>query len=130
MHRDIKPANIMLNGDGQAILTDFGIAKMISLEEQMTQTGVGIGTPAYMAPEQAKGEADIGPPVDIYALGIVLYEMLTGRVPFSADTPLAVMMKVVNDPLPPPSNFSPDIPDVLQGVILKATATAVVTGTT
>ena len=122
VHRDIKPANIMLNSDGQAILTDFGIAKMLSLEEQMTQTGVGIGTPAYMAPEQARGETNIGPTADIYSLGIVIYEMLTGRVPFSADTPLAVMVKVMNDPIPTPRAFSPDIPDVVQGVILKATA--------
>jgi serine/threonine-protein kinase len=122
VHRDIKPANIMLNREGQAILTDFGIAKMLSLEEQMTQTGVGIGTPAYMAPEQARGETNVGPTADIYSLGIVIYEMLTGRVPFSADTPLAVMVKVMHDPLPTPRTFSPDIPDVLQGVILKATA--------
>jgi serine/threonine protein kinase len=122
VHRDIKPANIMRNAEGQIILTDFGIAKMVSMEEQMTQTGVGIGTPAYMAPEQARGQTNVGPSADIYSLGIVLYEMLTGQVPFSADTPLAVMMKVVNDPIPPPRDFSPDIPDVLQGVILKATA--------
>jgi hypothetical protein len=95
---------------------------MLSLEEQMTQTGVGIGTPAYMGPEQARGETNIGPTADIYSLGIVIYEMLTGRVPFSADTPLAVMVKVMNDPIPVPRAFSPDIPDVLQGVILKATA--------
>ncbi len=122
VHRDIKPGNIMLTADGQAILTDFGIAKMLASEERMTQTGMGIGTPAYMAPEQARGLPDVGPPADVYSLGIVLYEMLTGRVPFSADTPLAVMLKVVSDPLPPPRDFSPDIPDVLQGVVLKATA--------
>ncbi|MBI1877316.1 MAG: protein kinase, partial [Chloroflexi bacterium] len=122
IHRDIKPANIMLTAEGQAILMDFGIAKMLTLAERMTQTGVGIGTPAYMSPEQARALPDIAPPSDIYSLGVVLYEMLTGKVPFSADTPLAVMLKVVSDPLPPPRDFSPDIPDVLQGVVLKATA--------
>jgi len=122
IHRDIKPANIMLAPDGQVILMDFGIAKMLEAKEQMTKTGAGIGTPAYMAPEQARAQPDIGPPADIYSLGIVLYEMLTGRVPFQADTPLAVMLQVVNDPLPSPRQFSPDIPDVLQGVVLKATA--------
>ncbi len=122
VHRDIKPGNIMLTKEDQVILTDFGIAKMLAGEERMTQTGVGIGTPAYMAPEQARGLPDVGPTADVYSLGVVLYEMLTGRVPFSADTPLAVMLKVINDPLPPPRDFSPDIPDVLQGVILKATA--------
>ncbi len=122
IHRDIKPANIMLTAEGQAILTDFGIAKMVTMEERMTQTGMGIGTPAYMSPEQARGSREVGPRADIYSLGIVLYEMLTGQVPFSADTPLAVMLKVVSDPLPPPRDFSPDIPDVLQGVVLKATA--------
>jgi len=122
IHRDIKPANIMLTPGGQVILMDFGIAKMLEAKEQMTKTGAGIGTPAYMAPEQARAQPNIGPPADIYSLGIVLYEMLTGRVPFQADTPLAVMLQVVNDPLPSPREFSPDIPDVLQGVVLKATA--------
>jgi serine/threonine protein kinase len=122
IHRDIKPANIMLTAEGQVILTDFGIAKMVTQTERMTQTGVGIGTPSYMSPEQARGLPNVGPASDIYSLGIVLYEMLTGQVPFSADTPLAVMLKVVSDPLPPPRDFSPDIPDVLQGVVLKATA--------
>lgn len=97
IYRDIKPANIMLDQEGkQAILMDFGIAKLVQSEHQMTQTGVGIGTPAYMAPEQARGQRDVGPTADLYALGIVLYEMLTGQLPFSADTPLAVMLKVVN----------------------------------
>jgi tRNA A-37 threonylcarbamoyl transferase component Bud32 len=124
LHRDIKPANMMLTPRQQLILTDFGIAKILEKEkqEQMTQAGVGMGTPAYMAPEQARGQLDIGPPADIYSLGIVLYEMLTGRVPYTADTPLAVVLKVVNDPMPSPRTFSPDISDALQGVLLKATA--------
>lgn len=124
LHRDIKPANIMLTAQKQAILTDFGIAKILQREQEgeQTEAGVSIGTPAYMSPEQAKGLPDINPTADLYSLGIVLYEMLTGRVPYLADTPLAVILKVVNEPLPPPRTFSPDIPDVLQGVVLKATA--------
>lgn len=125
LHRDIKPANIMLTPRHEVILTDFGIAKILQQETQegaKTEVGVSIGTPAYMAPEQARGLAEVGPTADIYSLGIVLYQMLTGRVPYMADTPLAVILKVINDPLPPPRSFSPDIPDVLQGVVLKATA--------
>lgn len=125
LHRDIKPANIMLTPRHDVILTDFGIAKILQQDSQAdhnTEAGVSIGTPAYMAPEQARGLPNIGPAADIYSLGIVLYEMLTGKVPYQADTPLAVILKVINDPLPPPRSFSPDIPDVLQGVVLKATA--------
>lgn len=122
VHRDVKPANIMLTPENQVILTDFGIARMVSGGERLTQTGTGIGTPAYMAPEQAEGRADLGPPADIYSLGVILYEMLTGQVPFTADTPLAVLLKVIADPVPPPQQFSPDIPNALQGVALKAIA--------
>jgi serine/threonine protein kinase len=115
----------MLTPRQEVILTDFGIAKILQQTNPkgpMTEVGVSIGTPAYMAPEQAQGLPDIGPTADIYSLGIVLYEMLTGRVPYIADTPLAVILKVINDPLPPPRAFSSDIPDTLQRVVLKATA--------
>lgn len=121
VHRDIKPDNIMLTTDGRAVLMDFGIAKLLTATTSLTQTGTGIGTPAYMAPEQAKG-LDITPATDIYALGILLFEMLTGRVPFDADTPIAVMLKAISDPMPMPRSINPDISDTLQGVILKATA--------
>ena len=121
IHRDIKPDNIMIDGDGRPVLMDFGIAKLLTTETQLTQTGMGIGTPAYMAPEQAKG-LEVGPPADIYALSIVLFEMLTGRVPFSADTPMAVMLKALSDPLPMPREINPDISEPLQAVILKGTA--------
>lgn len=122
VHRDVKPANVMLTAEGQIILTDFGIAKMVSGEERLTQTGTGIGTPAYMAPEQAEGRPDLGPAADVYSLGIILYEMLTGHVPFTADTPLAVLLKVLSDPAPPPQQLSPDIPNALQGVVLRSVA--------
>lgn len=122
VHRDIKPENIMINEDGLPILMDFGIAKLLTAKTQLTQTGMGIGTPAYMAPEQAKALPEIGPTADIYSLSVVLYEMLTGQVPFSADTPMAVMLKAISDPMPMPRQFSGDISEELQQVILKGTA--------
>jgi tRNA A-37 threonylcarbamoyl transferase component Bud32/plastocyanin len=122
IHRDIKPENIMINEDGLPILMDFGIAKLLTANTQLTQTGMGIGTPAYMAPEQAQALPEIGPPADIYSLSVVLYEMLTGQVPFSADTPMAVMLKAINDPTPMPRQFSNDISEDLQQVLLKGMA--------
>ncbi len=121
VHRDIKPDNVMIDGGGRPVLMDFGIAKLLTTDTQLTQTGMGIGTPAYMAPEQAKA-LEVGPPADIYALSIVLFEMLTGRVPFSADTPMAVMLKALSDPMPMPRQFNADISEDLQAVILKGTA--------
>lgn len=122
IHRDIKPENIMINEDGLPILMDFGIAKLLTANTQLTQTGMGIGTPAYMAPEQAQALPEIGPTADIYSLSVVLYEMLTGQVPFSADTPMAVMLKAINDPAPMPRQFSADISENLQQVLLKGMA--------
>ncbi|MDH3641921.1 MAG: serine/threonine protein kinase [Gammaproteobacteria bacterium] len=121
IHRDIKPENIMLDAEGTPVLMDFGIAKLLTAETQLTQTGMGIGTPAYMAPEQAKG-LEVGPAADIYSLAIVLFEMVTGQVPFSADTPMAVMLKAIGEPLPIPRTLNDDISEALQGVILKGTA--------
>ena len=101
-HRDVKPSNILITADGDPMLTDFGIAKMLEAPEgaTLTGTGVGIGTPEYMAPEQWTGQA--GPSSDIYSLGVVFYEMLTGRKPYEADTPAAVLLKQASDPLPNP----------------------------
>ncbi len=118
IHRDIKPANIMLTKSGQAVLTDFGIAQIIG-STQYTVSGALMGTLNYMAPEQGlHGHTD--PRSDIYSLGIVLFEMLTGRVPFDADTPLAILMKHVNDPLPLPHSYDKDIPEPFERVVLKA----------
>ncbi|MCB0032573.1 MAG: protein kinase [Anaerolineales bacterium] len=122
VHRDIKPANVMITRDNQIILADFGVAKMVAnpQEERLTATGMAMGTPAYMAPEQTQARS-AGPAADIYSLGVILYEMLTGTVPFSADTPLAVLLKVMTEPMPAPRALSPDVPDDVQGVVLKAT---------
>jgi serine/threonine protein kinase len=122
IHRDIKPANILFGESGEPILSDFGIAKMLDAGEQtqLTGTGLGIGTPAYMAPEQWNGIADER--TDIYALGIVLYELITGRCPFQAETPAAILIKQVQDPLPRPKNFAPDLPDNVEALIFKALA--------
>jgi tRNA A-37 threonylcarbamoyl transferase component Bud32 len=123
IHRDIKPANILISPSGAPLLSDFGIAKMLDQEEnatQLTGTGVGIGTPDYMAPEQWMGKAD--PRTDVYSLGVVFYEMLTGRKPYTADTPAAVLLKHVQDPLPPPRSFAPNLPLEAEQALYKALA--------
>ena len=99
VHRDVKPENILFGEDGSAQLTDFGIARAMSSGTRMTATGMSIGSPHYMSPEQARGQAVDGRS-DLYSLGVVLYEMLTGRVPFDADETLAVALSHLNDPIP------------------------------
>jgi len=120
IHRDIKPANILLNRRGQAVLTDFGIAQIVG-GTQYTISGALMGTLNYMAPEQGlENRCDMRS--DLYSLGIVYYEMLTGKPPFDADTPLAILMKHLNDPLPLPRKLNPDIPESFERVALKALA--------
>ncbi len=120
IHRDVKPANVLLTRRGQAVLTDFGIAQIVG-GTKYTVTGALMGTLAYMAPEQGlEGQCDAR--TDLYSLGIVLYEMLTGEPPFDAETPLAILMKHVNDPLPLPRQIEPDIPVPLERVVLKVLA--------
>ena len=123
VHRDVKPSNILLTDEGRPMLSDFGIAKMLEGEEtaDLTGTGMGVGTPEYMAPEQVTGKA-VDQRADVYALGIVFYEMLTGRKPFRADTPMAVLYKQVHDPLPRPTRFVPALPQGVERVLLKALA--------
>jgi serine/threonine protein kinase len=119
IHRDIKPQNILLDEAERVYLADFGIAKMVEGSSGLTATGMISGTPQYMAPEQAMA-GTVDNRADIYALGIVAYEMLTGRVPFAADTPVAVLMKHVQDPIPVPSTR--DVPEPLMRALLKALA--------
>ncbi len=118
LHRDIKPSNILFSADGTPMLTDFGIAKLLeTTEATLTGTGLGVGTPEYMAPEQWQGKATQAS--DQYALGVVLYELLTGQKPFRAETPLAVAMKQLNEPLPRPSALNPAIPEELERILFK-----------
>ncbi|MBV6449654.1 MAG: Serine/threonine-protein kinase PknD [Anaerolineales bacterium] len=122
IHRDLKPANALIDESGNLFLTDFGIAKLLeSASPRLTQTDAIMGTPAYISPEQARAET-VNQRSDIYSLGIILYEMVTGSVPFVADTPLAVILKHISDPLPPPSIVKKDIPQPIERVILKALA--------
>ena len=122
VHRDLKPANVLIDSRGNIFLTDFGIAKILeSASPRLTQTDAIMGTPAYISPEQAQGHT-VDQRSDIYSLGIILYEMVTGSVPFTAETPLAVLFKHISDPLPPPSLVKPDIPPSIEQVILKALA--------
>ena len=122
IHRDVKPANILLTQDGHPMLTDFGVAKVVEEEatHDLTGSGVGVGTPEYMAPEQTGRNFDQR--VDIYALGIVFYEMVTGRRPYEGDTPLAVLLKQVGEPLPHPRQFTPGLPEAVGKVLFKALA--------
>lgn len=122
VHRDLKPANALIDSNGNLFLTDFGIAKLLeSASPRLTQTDAVMGTPAYISPEQAQA-LTVDRRSDIYSLGIILYEMVTGRVPFTADTPLAVILKHISDPLPPPTTVKPDLPASVERVILKALA--------
>ena len=119
VHRDIKPHNVVVAPDGRLKVTDFGIAR--SGTSQMTETGSIIGTAQYLSPEQAKG-APVTPASDIYSVGIVLYEMLTGLVPFTGDTPLEIAMKHLSTTPLPPSEARPDVPHELDSIVLRALA--------
>ncbi len=120
IHRDIKPGNIIVGVGGEITLTDFGIARAAQ-EKRMTSTGTILGTPEYMAPEQAKGE-EADARSDLYSLAMVAYQMLSGAVPYDADSTLALLYKVVNNPLPPIRQYQPDIPEAVEGVLQRALA--------
>ncbi len=120
IHRDVKPGNMLVGPGEHLLLSDFGIAKVMDTTTALTNTGTSVGSPEYMAPEQAKGGADYRS--DIYALGIVLYQMLTGRVPFSASTPMQVMLQHVQEPPPAPRALNPALSPQIEAVMLRALA--------
>ncbi len=120
VHRDIKSHNILVTGDGVAKLTDFGIARLLDgMQDGLTRTGTVLGTSDYLAPEQARGLGVDGR-TDVYALGIVLYECLTGELPFPADTPMAVALRQVRDPMPDPRAARPGVPAYLAAIVMRA----------
>ena len=119
IHRDIKPANVMVTRDGKVLVMDFGIARLISGPETAPQTSAVLGTASYLSPEQAQGQP-VDARTDIYALGVVLYEMLTGRPPFTGDSPMAIAYKQVNATPPAPSSANPDVPPALDAVVMRA----------
>jgi len=123
VHRDLKPSNILLDGQGQPHVSDFGLAKVFSADSSATATGVITGTPSYMSPEQAAGRnAQVGPASDIYSLGAILYEMLTGHPPFAEDNPLDTLMQVLSREPVLPRTINPKIPKLLQLICLKCLA--------
>jgi len=121
VHRDIKPGNVLITDDGQVKVTDFGIARAINTEDSLTQTGAVMGTATYFSPEQAEG-LSVDARSDIYSLGVVLFEMLTGRPPFLGDTPVSVASKHVRDVPPTPRELLETVPVELEAVVMKAMA--------
>lgn len=120
LHRDLKPHNLMLDAEGQPHVLDFGLAKRLDEDHGLTMSGAVLGSPSYMAPEQAQGRNDrVGPHTDVYALGAILYQMLTGRAPFLANSVAETMMQVVQREPSAPSRFNADIPRALETICLK-----------
>ena len=120
IHRDLKPANILYTTDGAPKVTDFGLAKRIDSDAGHTESGQIMGSPSYMAPEQARGDSrKVGPAADTYALGAILYEMLTGRPPFKGETPIETVRQVIDDDPVAPSRLVPRVPRDLETIALK-----------
>jgi eukaryotic-like serine/threonine-protein kinase len=123
IHRDVKPQNILLTASGEAKVADFGIARAVGAmaATSVSKTGMVLGTVAYMSPEQALGEP-VGLQSDLYSLGVVLYEMLTGNLPHEADSPIALAVKHVSEPVRPPKEVNPEIPDGMNALVLELLA--------
>jgi serine/threonine protein kinase len=119
IHRDLKPANILLDANGEPFVTDFGLAKRVQSDSKLTQTGAVVGTPAYMPPEQATGKKEVTTLADVYSLGAVLYELLTGRPPFQAATPLDTILQLMDRDPEPPRKRNPQVDRDLEAVCLR-----------
>ncbi|MGH2619611.1 MAG: serine/threonine-protein kinase, partial [Anaerolineales bacterium] len=121
IHRDLKPGNILFDQEGEAYLSDFGIAKLADTTAAYTGSAL-IGTPAYMSPEQARGEGNVDGRSDVYSLGVILFETLAGRPPYAADTPMGIAMRHVTDPIPRIRQLNPGLPKQIERVIRRAMA--------
>jgi serine/threonine-protein kinase len=122
IHRDLKPSNIIRNERGDVVVTDFGIAKTLTAALTKTQTGFVLGTPAYVSPEQARGSTSLSAASDIYALGVILFELLTGQVPFSDPQPMEVLLGHIQQQPPSPRSLRPTLPPAVEHVVLRALA--------
>jgi serine/threonine protein kinase/tetratricopeptide (TPR) repeat protein len=122
LHRDVKPSNVLLATDGRIYLADFGLARMAEAGESTISSDVMLGTPQYISPEQASGRRDLDNGTDIYSFGILLYELLVGKVPYNADTPYSIIHDHIYAPLPLPRSIKPEIPEAVERVLLRALA--------
>ena len=122
LHRDVKPSNVMIATDGAMYLADFGLARIAEAGESTMSSDSIMGTPQYISPEQAMGKKDLDAGTDIYSFGVMLYEMVVGQVPFSADTPFSIIHDHIYTPLPLPKKVNPNVPEPVQRVLLKALA--------
>jgi len=122
LHRDIKPSNVLIATDGHIYLADFGLARIAQSGTSTLSTDAVMGTPQYISPEQAIGKSDLDEGTDIYSFGVMLYEMVVGQVPFSADTPFSIILDHISSPLPLPRTINPAVPESVERVLLKALA--------
>ncbi len=122
IHRDLKPGNVLFDEAGHAYLADFGIAQLSEATQALTKSGVYFGTPAYMSPEQVRGDLELDGRSDVYALGIIVFEMLTGKQPYTADTPAKLMIKNVLDPVPHLQDLDPDQLPAADQIVAQAMA--------
>jgi len=122
LHRDIKPSNVLMANDGQIYLADFGLARMAQSGESTLSSDMIMGTPQYISPEQAMGKPDLDQRTDLYSFGVMLYEMVVGKVPYNADTPFSIIHDHIYSPLPLPRTVNPSVPEPIERVLLKALA--------